>query len=153
MHVLQLHGKPLNLIVLACLRVHVGWFVWCVDVCVTVCPRLRVYLLADVGDCENKSNVQNDLAHVVIIPKYVVTPLHSSWKPPRNGPCIPIVESTFFPLLFVLPCGRPFLENNYFPLCLCCPAGSFFWKITISHFVCVALRAASILKNPVFLFI
>ena len=33
---------------------------------------------------------------------------------------------------------------------MCCPAGGFFWKITISHFVCVALRAASILKNSIF---
>ena len=60
------------------------------------------------------------------------------------------VENTYFPFLFVLPCGRLFLENNYFPLCLCCPAGGFFWNITISNFVCVALRAASILKKSCF---
>ena len=60
------------------------------------------------------------------------------------------MEDTYFPFLFVLPCGRLFLENNYFPICLCCPAGGFFWKVTISHFVCVALRAPSILKNRVF---
>ena len=62
----------------------------CVDVCVNVCLRVRVYLLADVGDCENKCNVQNDVAHVVITPKHVVASLHSSWEPPRDGPCIPI---------------------------------------------------------------
>ena len=45
----------MNLIVFACLFVHVGWFVWCVGVCVNVCSRARVYLLADVGDCENNA--------------------------------------------------------------------------------------------------
>ena len=53
----------------------------------------------------------------------------------------------------MLPCGRLFLKNHDFIFCLCCPAGGFFLKFTISHFVCVALRAASILKNLVFVYV
>ena len=34
--------------------------------------------------------------------------------------------------------------------CLCCPAGAFFENKRLVVFVCVALRAASILKNRVF---
>ena len=59
-------------------------------------------------------------------------------------------EKTRFPTLFVLPCGRLFLKLTISHFVCVALRAAFFLKFTISHFVCVALRAASILKNHIF---